>query len=140
MPACGSAVGLRDDGSYITTYLLEAIASATGRGEEEESAKHTCRICGGWSQAEDVFPGTTKAGWSQANSIQPVPNCRGYPGSSPGNEPLENPHLRWHPLRGEWVATLVTVRGAFMPPHRYNPLAPTKTLSFRRNFLRDDMT
>jgi len=67
-------------------------------------------------------------------TLYPVPNCRGYPAPSPGNEPLgANPHLRWHPLRGEWVATLVTVRGT-IPPPEYNPLAPPKTLSFRRNF------
>jgi UDPglucose--hexose-1-phosphate uridylyltransferase len=38
-----------------------------------------------------------------------------------------NPHLRWHPLRGEWVA-YATYRQerTFLPPAEYNPLAPTK--------------
>jgi UDPglucose--hexose-1-phosphate uridylyltransferase len=38
-----------------------------------------------------------------------------------------NPHLRWHPLREEWVA-YATHRQArtFLPPAAYNPLAPTR--------------
>lgn len=46
---------------------------------------------------------------------------------SPDREPLEaNPHLRWHPLRGEWVAYASYRQGrTFMPPPEYNPLAPT---------------
>jgi UDPglucose--hexose-1-phosphate uridylyltransferase len=46
---------------------------------------------------------------------------------SPNREPLEaNPHLRWHPLRGEWVAYASYRQGrTFMPPPEYNPLAPT---------------
>jgi UDPglucose--hexose-1-phosphate uridylyltransferase len=46
---------------------------------------------------------------------------------SPAREPLEaNPHLRWHPLRGEWVAYASYRQGrTFMPPPEYNPLAPT---------------
>src|SRR5262245_60393216 len=37
-----------------------------------------------------------------------------------------DPHLRWHPLRGEWVA-YATYRQdrTFLPPAEYNPLAPT---------------
>ena len=36
------------------------------------------------------------------------------------------PHLRWHPLRGEWV-TYAAYRQdrTFLPPPEYNPLAPT---------------
>lgn len=51
---------------------------------------------------------------------------------SPGNEPLSaNPHLRWHPLRGEWVAYASHRQGrTFMPPPEYNPLAPTKDPQF----------
>lgn len=47
---------------------------------------------------------------------------------SPSNEPVvANPHLRWHPLRGEWVAYASHRQGrTFMPPPEYNPLAPTK--------------
>lgn len=46
---------------------------------------------------------------------------------SPGSEPIQaNPHLRWHPLRGEWVAYASHRQGrTFMPPPQYNPLAPT---------------
>jgi UDPglucose--hexose-1-phosphate uridylyltransferase len=40
-----------------------------------------------------------------------------------------NPHLRWHPLRGEWVAYAShRQKRTFMPPPEYNPLAPTKEL------------
>jgi len=39
---------------------------------------------------------------------------------------VANPHLRWHPLRGEWVAYASHRQGrTFMPPPEYNPLAPT---------------
>jgi UDPglucose--hexose-1-phosphate uridylyltransferase len=46
---------------------------------------------------------------------------------SPFAEPLNaNPHLRWHPLLGEWV-TYAAYRQdrTFLPPPEYNPLAPT---------------
>ncbi len=37
-----------------------------------------------------------------------------------------NPHLRWHPLRGEWVAYAGHRQArTFLPPADYNPLAPT---------------
>jgi UDPglucose--hexose-1-phosphate uridylyltransferase len=41
------------------------------------------------------------------------------------DDALPNPRLRWHPLRGEWVAyaTHRQLRTFFPPPH-YNPLAP----------------
>lgn len=47
---------------------------------------------------------------------------------SPSNEAVEaNPHLRWHPLRGEWIAYASYRQGrTFMPPPEYNPLAPTR--------------
>lgn len=51
---------------------------------------------------------------------------------SPTREPVQaNPHLRWHPLRGEWVA-YASHRQArtFMPPPEYNPLAPTNNPTF----------
>src|SRR3954464_15534159 len=49
---------------------------------------------------------------------------------SPNREPLSpNPHLRWHPLRGEWVAYASYRQGrTFMPPPQYNPLAQTTDL------------
>lgn len=51
---------------------------------------------------------------------------------SPSNEPIvANPYLRWHPLRGEWVAYASHRQGrTFMPPPEYNPLAPTKDQRF----------
>ena len=50
------------------------------------------------------------------------------PAPSPFAAPLHpNPHLRWHPLRGEWV-TYAAYRQdrTFLPPPDYNPLATTK--------------
>lgn len=55
------------------------------------------------------------------------PIAKGIQAPSPGNEPIQaNPHLRWHPLRGEWIAYASHRQGrTFMPPPEYNPLAPT---------------
>jgi UDPglucose--hexose-1-phosphate uridylyltransferase len=37
-----------------------------------------------------------------------------------------NAHLRWHELRGEWVAYASHRQNrTFLPPPEYNPLAPT---------------
>ena len=37
-----------------------------------------------------------------------------------------NAHLRWHPLRGEWIAYAShRQHRTFLPPPEYNPLAPT---------------
>lgn len=46
---------------------------------------------------------------------------------SPFAEPLApNPHLRWHPLRGEWVAYAAFRQDrTFQPPPQFNPLAAT---------------
>jgi UDPglucose--hexose-1-phosphate uridylyltransferase len=47
---------------------------------------------------------------------------------SPFRQPLNaNPHLRWHPLRGEWI-TYAAFRQdrTFLPPPEYNPLAPMR--------------
>jgi UDPglucose--hexose-1-phosphate uridylyltransferase len=51
---------------------------------------------------------------------------------SPSDQPVQaNPHLRWHPLRGEWVAYASHRQGrTFMPPPEYNPLAPTSNSTF----------
>jgi UDPglucose--hexose-1-phosphate uridylyltransferase len=39
-----------------------------------------------------------------------------------------NAHLRWHPLRGEWVAYAQhRQHRTFLPPAEYNPLAPSRT-------------
>jgi UDPglucose--hexose-1-phosphate uridylyltransferase len=45
---------------------------------------------------------------------------------SPNQDPQSpNPHLRWHPLRGEWVAYATHRQDrTFLPPPDYNPLAP----------------
>jgi UDPglucose--hexose-1-phosphate uridylyltransferase len=51
---------------------------------------------------------------------------------SPFADPLgANPHLRWHPLRGEWV-TYAAFRQhrTFQPPPQYNPLAVTVDPAF----------
>jgi UDPglucose--hexose-1-phosphate uridylyltransferase len=46
---------------------------------------------------------------------------------SPSREPHQpNAHLRWHPLRGEWVAYAGhRQHRTFLPPKEFNPLAPT---------------
>ena len=46
---------------------------------------------------------------------------------SPNRDPLHaNPHLRWHPLRAEWITYASYRQGrTFMPPPEYNPLAQT---------------
>jgi UDPglucose--hexose-1-phosphate uridylyltransferase len=46
------------------------------------------------------------------------------PGPAARTPPM--PHLRWHPLRGEWVAYAGhRQHRTFLPPAEYNPLAPT---------------
>jgi len=47
--------------------------------------------------------------------------------TSPFQDPLgANPHLRWHPLRGEWITYAAYRQNrTFMPPPEYNPLAVT---------------
>ena len=57
-------------------------------------------------------------------SCKPVPE--GLVAPTPGPKVEANPHLRWHPLRGEWV-TYASFRQArtFMPPPEYDPLAVT---------------
>lgn len=46
---------------------------------------------------------------------------------SPESSPVvRNPHLRWHPLREEWVAYADHRQNrTFLPPAEYNPLAPS---------------
>src|SRR5438874_8688134 len=46
---------------------------------------------------------------------------------SPSPEPaFPNAHLRWHPLRGEWIACAAhRQHRTFLPPPEYNPLGPT---------------
>jgi UDPglucose--hexose-1-phosphate uridylyltransferase len=47
--------------------------------------------------------------------------------TSPSSEPLRpEPHFRWHPLRGEWVAFAShRQERTFLPPKGYSPLAPS---------------
>lgn len=51
---------------------------------------------------------------------------------TPFAEPLAaNPHMRWHPLRGEWIAYASYRQDrTFLPPPEYNPLAVTKDPAF----------
>ena len=56
---------------------------------------------------------------------EPLPDALQAP--SPSATPHQpNAHLRWHPLRGEWVAYAAhRQHRTFLPPSDYNPLAPT---------------
>jgi UDPglucose--hexose-1-phosphate uridylyltransferase len=51
---------------------------------------------------------------------------------NPKHEPITSmPHLRWHPLRGEWVAYATHRQNrTFLPPKEYNPLAPSSSKEF----------
>jgi UDPglucose--hexose-1-phosphate uridylyltransferase len=43
----------------------------------------------------------------------------------PGAVQEANPHLRWHPLRGEWIAYAAHRQDrTYLPPAGFNPLAP----------------
>jgi UDPglucose--hexose-1-phosphate uridylyltransferase len=55
------------------------------------------------------------------------PLSPGMAAPSPFPEPLSaSPHLRWHPLRGEWITYAAYRQGrTFQPPPQYNPLAVT---------------
>jgi UDPglucose--hexose-1-phosphate uridylyltransferase len=55
----------------------------------------------------------------------PLPDTFDAP--SPNPTPVQpNSHLRWHPLRGEWVAYAGhRQHRTFLPPPEYNPLAPS---------------
>jgi UDPglucose--hexose-1-phosphate uridylyltransferase len=56
---------------------------------------------------------------------QPIPD--GLPAPSPSAQPVAaNSHLRWHPLRGEWIAYAShRQHRTFLPPPEWNPLAVT---------------
>ena len=55
------------------------------------------------------------------------PIAAGISARSPQTEPVRaNPHLRWHPLRREWVAyAAYRQTRTFLPPPQYNPLRAT---------------
>lgn len=57
----------------------------------------------------------------------PIPED--IPAPSPqGPEGRPHSHLRWHPLRGEWVAYASHRQNrTFLPPKEYNPLAPSSS-------------
>jgi UDPglucose--hexose-1-phosphate uridylyltransferase len=61
-------------------------------------------------------------------SRRPIPPgiaAPAVPGAGDG-PPGSSSHLRWHPLRGEWVAYASHRQNrTFLPPPEYNPLAPT---------------
>ncbi len=58
-------------------------------------------------------------------ALEPLPDTMVAP--SPSTLPHEpNTHLRWHPLRGEWVAYAGHRQNrTFLPPAEYSPLAVT---------------
>jgi UDPglucose--hexose-1-phosphate uridylyltransferase len=58
-------------------------------------------------------------------SREPIPE--GIEAPSPVSEPTrKSAHLRWHPLRGEWVAYASHRQDrTFLPPAEFSPLAPT---------------
>lgn len=56
---------------------------------------------------------------------QPLPDTLAAP-TPDATRRAHNPHLRWHPLRGEWVAYAShRQHRTFLPPADYNPLAPS---------------
>ena len=58
-------------------------------------------------------------------SRRPIPDGLSAPAPNASRTP-PNPHLRWHPMRGEWVAYAGHRQNrTFLPPSEFNPLAPT---------------
>lgn len=58
-------------------------------------------------------------------SRSPIPDGLSAP-SPTSEEAMHNPHLRWHPLRGEWIAYAShRQERTFLPPPGFNPLSPT---------------
>jgi len=56
----------------------------------------------------------------------PIPDGLEAPSPGAGAARTPNAHLRWHPLRGEWVAYATHRQNrTFLPPPEYNPLAIT---------------
>lgn len=58
-------------------------------------------------------------------SLRPIAGSLVAP--SPRKDPVQaNPHMRWHPLRGEWVTYAAHRQDrTFLPPPEYNPLLPS---------------
>src|SRR5436305_325524 len=65
------------------------------------------------------------------------PIAEGIQATSPGNDPPgTQTHLRWHPLRGEWVAYASHRQNrTFLPPPEYNP--PARELSQQSKYLEE---
>jgi UDPglucose--hexose-1-phosphate uridylyltransferase len=63
-------------------------------------------------------------------SRQPIPSD--IVGTNPHHEPVTNePHLRYNPLRDEWVAYASHRQNrTFLPPKEYNPLLPSTSPDF----------
>ena len=70
----------------------------------------------------------TKPDGRQLTLYSRQPIAPGLVAPSPFAEPLNaSAHLRWHPLRGEWVTYAAYRQGrTFLPPPEYNPLAVTR--------------
>ena len=59
-------------------------------------------------------------------STEPVAGDPNAPSPAGASSSPARAHLRWHPLRGEWVAYASHRQNrTFLPPPEYNPLAPT---------------
>ncbi|MES3039100.1 MAG: galactose-1-phosphate uridylyltransferase [Bdellovibrionota bacterium] len=60
------------------------------------------------------------------------PISDGIIATNPPHDPVKpNPHMRWHPLRGEWVIYASHRQDrTFLPPKEYSPLAVTKSMDF----------
>ena len=58
-------------------------------------------------------------------SRRPIPEGLSAPSPEASRTP-PNPHMRWHPLRAEWIAYAgYRQHRTFLPPPEYNPLAAT---------------
>ena len=58
-------------------------------------------------------------------ATRPIPESIAAVSPEKSRQP-PNSHLRWHPLRGEWVAYATHRQNrTFLPPPEYNPLAPS---------------
>lgn len=64
--------------------------------------------------------------WMTLYSRRPI--ASDIVGTNPPHEPVTNKsHMRWHPLRGEWVAYAAHRQNrTFLPPKEYSPLAVTQ--------------
>jgi len=65
--------------------------------------------------------------WLYARDQMPEAGAIPSPLGSEHDAASRHAHLRWHPLRGEWVAYAThRQQRTFLPPAEFNPLAPTK--------------